>query len=113
MDVPMPNPKPAGRRNTLKLRIKPDDQGLIDRAAQHAGKTKVDLVLEAARRAAEDALLERTPFVVGPETFDTFRARRDEAPHPNDEPRCLARNSQCAPTARLTSGGRIHPGSCR
>ena len=25
----------------------------------------------------------------------------------------LARISQCAPTARFTSGGRIHPGSCR
>ena len=25
----------------------------------------------------------------------------------------LARNSQSAPTARFTSGGRIHPGSCR
>jgi hypothetical protein len=27
--------------------------------------------------------------------------------------RLLARISQCAPTARFTSGGRIHPGSCR
>jgi hypothetical protein len=25
----------------------------------------------------------------------------------------LAAISQCAPTARFTSGGRIHPGSCR
>ena len=25
----------------------------------------------------------------------------------------LARISQCAPKARFTSGGRIHPGSCR
>jgi hypothetical protein len=25
----------------------------------------------------------------------------------------LARMSQCAPTARFTSGGRIHPGNCR
>src|SRR3954469_265745 len=25
----------------------------------------------------------------------------------------LAQISQCAPTARFTSGGRIHPGSCR
>jgi len=27
--------------------------------------------------------------------------------------RALTRISQCAPTARFTSGGRIHPGSCR
>jgi hypothetical protein len=29
------------------------------------------------------------------------------------DPPALAWISQCAPTARFTSGGRIHPGSCR
>ena len=29
------------------------------------------------------------------------------------KPFALARISQCASTARFTSGGRIHPGSCR
>jgi uncharacterized protein (DUF1778 family) len=81
----MPNPKPTARRDTLNLRIKPDDRGLIDRAAQLTGKTKTDFVLEAARRAAEDALLDRTLFVVGPEAFDAFRARLDQPPHPNDK----------------------------
>jgi uncharacterized protein (DUF1778 family) len=85
MEVPMANAKPTGRRDTLNLRIKPGDRGLIDRAAQLTGKTKTDFVLEAARRAAEDALLDRTLFVVGPEAFDAFRARLDEAPHPNDK----------------------------
>jgi uncharacterized protein (DUF1778 family) len=81
----MPSVKPTGRRDTLNLRIKQDDRGLIDRAAQLTGKTKTDFVLEAARRAAEDALLDRTLFVVGPEAFDAFRARLDEAPRPNDK----------------------------
>jgi len=81
----MPNVKPTGRRDTLNLRIKPDDRGLIDRAAQLTGKTKTDFVLEAARRAAEDALLDRTLFVVGPDAFDAFRARLDEQPRPNDK----------------------------
>jgi uncharacterized protein (DUF1778 family) len=85
MEVHMPNSKPAARRHTLNLRIKPDDRGLIDRAAQLTGKTKTDFVLEAARRAAEDALLDRILFVVGPEAFDAFRARLDEPPHPNDK----------------------------
>ena len=79
----MQNAKPAAHRDTLNLRIKPDDRGLIDRAAKLTGKTKTDFVLEAARRAAEDALLDRTLFVVGPEAFDAFRARLDEPPHPN------------------------------
>lgn len=81
----MQNVKPAAHRDTLNLRIKPDDRGLIDRAAKLTGKTKTDFVLEAARRAAEDALLDRTLFVVGPEAFDAFRARLDEPPHPNEK----------------------------
>jgi uncharacterized protein (DUF1778 family) len=81
----MPSATPTGRRDTLNLRIKPDDRGLIDRAARLTGKTKTDFVLDAARRAAGDALLDRTLFVAGPDAFDAFRARLDEAPHPNDK----------------------------
>jgi uncharacterized protein (DUF1778 family) len=80
----MLNPRPTARRDTLNLRIKPEDRRLIDRAAQLTGKTKTDFVLEAARRAAEDALLDRTLFLAGPEAFEAFRARLDEQPHPND-----------------------------
>jgi uncharacterized protein (DUF1778 family) len=90
----MPNTKPTARRDTLNLRIKPEDRGLIDRAAKLTGKTKTDFVLEAARRAAEDALLDRTLFVVGPEAFDAFRARLDEPPHPNEK---LRRTLQTPP----------------
>lgn len=81
----MQNAKPAAHRDTLNLRIKPGDRGLIDRAAKLTGKTKTDFVLEAARRAAEDALLDRTLFVVGPDAFDAFRARLDEPPNPNEK----------------------------
>jgi uncharacterized protein (DUF1778 family) len=81
----MLNPKPTARRDTLNLRIKPEDRGLIDRAAQLTGKTKTVFVLEAARRAAEDALLDRTLFLAGPEAFEAFRARLDEPPNPNDK----------------------------
>ena len=81
----MLNPKPTGRRDTLNLRIKPDDRGLIDRAAQLTGKTKTNFVLEAARRAAEEAVLDRTLFVVKPDAFTAFQARLDEPPHPNDK----------------------------
>jgi uncharacterized protein (DUF1778 family) len=83
MEASMPYTKPAARRDTLNLRVKPEDRGLIDRAAKLTGKTRTDFVLEAARRAAEDALLDRTLFVVGPDALDAFRARLDEPPHPN------------------------------
>src|SRR5271166_4824214 len=85
MEAPMQNAKPAAHRDTLNLRIKPSDRGLIDHAAQLTGKTKTDFVLEAARRAAEEALLNRTLFVVGPDAYETFRARLDEPPHANEK----------------------------
>jgi uncharacterized protein (DUF1778 family) len=84
MEVTMPKATPSGRRDTLNLRIKPADRELIDRAALLTGKTKTDFVLEAARRAAEDALLDRTLFVVGPDAMDEFRARLDQKPQPSD-----------------------------
>ncbi|MEJ0046642.1 MAG: DUF1778 domain-containing protein [Rhodospirillales bacterium] len=59
------------------------DKGLIGGPTRLTGKTKTDVVLEAARRVAEEALLDRTVFVVGREPFEAFRARLDEPPNPN------------------------------
>jgi uncharacterized protein (DUF1778 family) len=73
------------KRDTLNLRIKPDDRGLIDRAAELTGKTRTDFVLEAARRAAVDALTERTLFSVDAETYAKFVAALDVPPRPNDK----------------------------
>lgn len=70
-------------RDSLNLRIKPELRGLIDRAAQLAGKNRTDFVLEAARRAAEEALLERTVFTVSPKAYAEFLARLDAQPEPN------------------------------
>ena len=70
-------------RDSLNLRIKPELRGLIDRAAQFAGKNRTDFVLEAARRAAEDTLLDRTVFTVSPEAYAEFLARLDAPPQPS------------------------------
>ncbi|HEX9906613.1 MAG TPA: DUF1778 domain-containing protein [Propylenella sp.] len=74
----------AVRREPLNLRIKPEDRGLIDRAAESLGKTRTDFVLEAARRAAEEALLDRTMFGVGRKAYSEFLARLDAPPRPNE-----------------------------
>ncbi len=70
-------------RETLNLRIKPELRGLIDRAAELAGKNRTDFVLDAARHAAEDALLDRTVFAVNPKAYAEFLARLDAPPRPN------------------------------
>jgi uncharacterized protein (DUF1778 family) len=71
-------------RDSLNLRIKPELRGLIDRAAQLAGKNRTDFVLDAARRAAEDALLDRSVFSVSPKAYAEFLKRLDAPPRPND-----------------------------
>jgi uncharacterized protein (DUF1778 family) len=72
------------KRETLNLRIRPEERGLIDRAARLAGKNRTDFVLEAARLAAEDTLLDRTLFTVAPEAYAEFLARLDAPPQPNE-----------------------------
>ena len=71
------------KRKTLNIRIKPELLGIIDRAAELAGKNRTDFVLDAARVAAEDALLDRTVFVVNPKAYAEFQARLDAPPRPN------------------------------
>ncbi|HLH49686.1 MAG TPA: DUF1778 domain-containing protein [Roseiarcus sp.] len=71
-------------RDTLNIRIKPDERGLIDRAAEALGKTRTDFMLEAAKRAAEEALLDRAVFSANPAAYAKFLARLDAPPRPND-----------------------------
>jgi uncharacterized protein (DUF1778 family) len=73
----------AGKREALNLRIKPQVRELIDLAAQLVGKNRTDFVLDAARRAAEDTLLDRTVFRLNPKSYRQFLARLDAPPKPN------------------------------
>jgi uncharacterized protein (DUF1778 family) len=72
------------KRQSLNLRIKPEERGLIDRAAKTLGKNRTDFMLDAARRAAEDALLDRKVFTVSPKAYAEFLARLDAPPQPNE-----------------------------
>lgn len=71
------------KRDTLNLRIRPELRSLIDRAAKAHGKNRTEFVLEAARLAAEEALLDQTIIAAGPEAYDAFLARLDMPPQPN------------------------------
>jgi uncharacterized protein (DUF1778 family) len=71
------------KRETLNIRIKPEERNLIDRAAKTRGKNRTDFILEAARLAAEDALLDQVIFSVSPEDYAQFLARLDMPPKPN------------------------------
>jgi uncharacterized protein (DUF1778 family) len=72
------------KRETLNIRIKPEERGLIDRAAQSQGKNRTDFILDAARLAAEEALLSQVVLTVSPEAYALFLARLDQQPDPNE-----------------------------
>lgn len=81
----MPTPRAApSKRETLNIRIKPEERSLIDRAAKARGKNRTDFVLDAARAAAEEALLDQTIIVASPEAYVAFLARLDMPPQPNE-----------------------------
>lgn len=75
--------KGATARETLNIRVLADVRGLIDRAAKARGKTRTDFILEAATRAAEDALLDQALLTVSPRAYAEFVKRLDAPAKPN------------------------------
>ena len=71
-------------RDTLNMRIKPEDRSLFDWAAKAQGKTRTEFILEAARKAAEDALLDRSLVRVDPDAYAAFLDRLDKPLEPSD-----------------------------
>ena len=68
------------KRETLNIRIKPEERNLIDRAAKTRGKNRTDFILDAARLAAEDALLDQVIISVSPQAYKQFLAKLDMPP---------------------------------
>jgi uncharacterized protein (DUF1778 family) len=75
--------QPAVRSGVINIRVRPDERALIDRAALAQGKSRSDFMLEASRRAAEEALLDQTVLRVGAATYARFVELLDAPPRPN------------------------------
>ncbi len=78
-----PSNEARGKRETLNIRIKPEERNLIDRAARTRGKNRTDFILDAARWAAEEALLDQVIITASPQAYAEFLARLDQPPRPN------------------------------
>jgi uncharacterized protein (DUF1778 family) len=74
----------ARPRETLNIRIRAEERGLIDRAAAARGTNRTDFILDAARRAAEDTLLDQVMISVGTKAYAEFLARLDAPAKPNE-----------------------------
>ncbi|MEJ8826500.1 DUF1778 domain-containing protein [Variovorax humicola] len=72
------------KRETLNIRIRAEERSLIDRAAHIRGKNRTDFMLDAARSAAEEALLDQTIITAQPDAYAAFLARLDMPPVPNE-----------------------------
>ncbi|SHO67553.1 Uncharacterized conserved protein, DUF1778 family [Pseudoxanthobacter soli DSM 19599] len=80
MASPSKETLPAAATRPVNLRVREDVRDLIDRAAQIAGKTRSDFMIDAARLAAEHALLDRAFVRVDHETFEHFLSVLDRPP---------------------------------
>ena len=71
-------------RKPLNMRIKPETRKLLDMAAEATGKNLTDFVVDAARQAALNALLDRSVIQLNNKAYGAFVALLDAPPGPND-----------------------------
>lgn len=72
------------KRATLNILVKPEIRDLIDRAAKLHGKSLTDFILDSARLAAENTLLDQLNLTLSPPACEQFRARLDKSPQANN-----------------------------
>ena len=70
--------------HAVNLRVRGETRSLIDRAAKALGRTRSDFMIEAARRAAEEAILDQTVISVTREKYDAYLAMLDAPLQPNE-----------------------------
>ena len=84
-----PNRRPAKKRaakdarGQMNFRVKPEILSLFDHAAEVTGKNRTDFVLDAARQAAQNTLLDRSVIPMNEKAYLAFVSLLDAAPNPN------------------------------
>jgi uncharacterized protein (DUF1778 family) len=78
--MPTPRAKTDNPTCAVNLRVRPEIRALIDRAAKANGKTRSDFMIDAARRAAEEAVLDQTLIRVDQATYELFLEVLDQPP---------------------------------
>lgn len=78
--------KSAGStRGLVNVRMAEEDRNIIDRAARLAGKTRTEFMVEAARRAAQETLLDSSLIVVDGKTLEQYRKIFDAPARANEK----------------------------
>jgi uncharacterized protein (DUF1778 family) len=76
----MATPATKTQARAVNIRIPDDMRNLIDRAARTSGKSRSDFMIEAAKRAAEETLLDQTLIMVKPGSFAWYLDVVDQPP---------------------------------
>ena len=77
--------KQAKRSKVVNLRVEANKRNLIDTAASLSGKTRTEFILDAAYKAAEEALLDRRLFILSDEEWEAFNNALDAPPKENEK----------------------------
>ncbi len=83
----------SSSQDALKICVRPDIRGLIDRAAALCGTSRSDFILEAARAAAEETLLDQQQIRVSAKAYAEFLNRLEQPPKPNKQLRKTMQSS--------------------
>jgi len=78
----------------MNLRIDSDTRQPIEQAAAALGKTRTEFIVDTAKRAAIDMLLDRRLFVLDPDEHRAFMHALDNPPAPGPKLRALLRRTQ-------------------
>ena len=82
-------PARSKRDAVINVRLARQTRDLIDDAAQAAGKSRSEFIIESARQSAMDVLLDQSFFALDPKRFNEFTATLDRPPASNRKLKAL------------------------
>ena len=91
MNMPAKQMVKSRALKAVNLRVREDTRALIDKAASILGRSRTDFMIEASRRAAEEAILDQKVIMVDRDSYDQFLAMLDRPPELNAKLRKMLR----------------------
>lgn len=84
-------PQESTHTRAINLRVRDETRALIDRAAQAQGRSRSDFMIEASRRAAEEAILDQAAIMTDRTGYQRFLEILDAPAESNEKLRAILR----------------------
>src|SRR3546814_1198907 len=84
-DMPRTTASSETPLQAVNLRVRIDTQSLIDRAANMLGRSRSDFMIDASKKAAENAILDQRVISVSPEIYSEVLAMLDRPAEANEQ----------------------------